>query len=206
MVVQLQLVTPELSGVFRLQSDIVTVTLILNRLLFLVFAGGVALVYVARQPARSGRKDPVAFVVSMYASFILLAFRPLTAALHLPVATNDSTAGLVISNLLLVAGLVVSATGLAYLRFNFSIMPEARHVVSGGPYRLVRHPIYLGEIISGVGLLPVLPSPLLLAVLATFVASQLFRTRIEEETLTQAIPGYAEYARRTPFRIIPGLI
>jgi len=205
-VLQLQLVTPEISSAWARNLDLGTFTLILNRLLFLVFAGGIALIYVARKPAKAGRKDPAAFVVSMYASFVLLAFRPVASWLNVSVPVDNSPGGLVLSNLLLVAGLAVSATALAYLRFNFSIMPEARDVVSGGPYRVVRHPIYLGEIISGLGLLVVLPSPWLVAVLGTFIAAQLYRTSIEEATLTQAIPGYSEYARRTTHRLIPGLI
>ncbi len=186
--------------------DLSAATLILNRVLFLVFAGGIALIYVARKPARSSRKDPFAFIVSMYASFILLAFRPLASWMQVSVAVNSAAAALILSNLLLIAGLLVSASALAYLRFNFSILPEARIVVSGGPYRLVRHPIYLGEVISGLGLLVVLPSPWLVAVLVSFVAAQLYRTRIEEATLTRAIPGYADYARRTPHRLIPGVL
>ncbi len=43
-------------------------------------------------------------------------------------------------------GLVYSVWGLAYLRRSFSIIPEARRLVTGGPYGLSRHPVYLGEI------------------------------------------------------------
>ena len=48
-------------------------------------------------------------------------------------------------------GLAYSVWGLAYLRRSFSIIPEARRLVTGGPYRLSRHPVYLGEIATAIG-------------------------------------------------------
>lgn len=78
-------------------------------------------------------------------------------------------------------------------------------VVSEGPYRLVRHPGYLGWIVcalaSGVGLgswLACAPMPLVVALL-------LRRTAIEDRMLQGGLPGYPAYARTVRHRLIPGL-
>lgn len=95
--------------------------------------------------------------------------------------------------------------GLLHLRRCLSIIPEARSLVTSGPYRLVRHPLYLAEIGSAVAV--VLTSPALVPVVAfcVFVTMQLIRTGFEERLLTVAFPvEYPEFRRRTP-RLIPGL-
>jgi protein-S-isoprenylcysteine O-methyltransferase Ste14 len=82
---------------------------------------------------------------------------------------------------------------------------RAQHVVSTGPYAYVRHPMYSGLVPFflgvplllgswwGVGL--ALPLFLLLAI----------RIRIEERTLTRGLPGYADYAARVRYRLLPGV-
>src|ERR1700674_134507 len=55
-------------------------------------------------------------------------------------------------DLLATFGLAYSVWGLAYLRRSFSIIPEARRLVTGGPYSLSRHPVYLGEIAAAIGI------------------------------------------------------
>ena len=60
-------------------------------------------------------------------------------------------------DILATLGLVYAVWGLAYLRRSFSIVPEARRLVTGGPYGLSRHPVYLGEIITAIGIN--LPTP-----------------------------------------------
>jgi len=182
------------------------IAFVLNRVLSLLFVAGLALIYIARRPAVTGRHDLLAFVVSMYASFVLLAFRPVALLLEVQPTLNSSTIALDISNVLVILGVGLSIYSLLFLRFNFSIMPEARHMVSHGPYRIVRHPIYLGEILSGAGLVLALPGWFSLAILLTFIAAQLYRTRIEEEVLASAFPDYEAYARRTRFRLIPGVV
>jgi protein-S-isoprenylcysteine O-methyltransferase Ste14 len=84
----------------------------------------------------------------------------------------------------------------------FGILPEARGLVTRGPYRVVRHPVYLGEIGACAGLVLAAPSPRNLVLAVIFVIAQSIRMRFEEETLLEAFPGYREYAARTP-RILP---
>jgi protein-S-isoprenylcysteine O-methyltransferase Ste14 len=77
--------------------------------------------------------------------------------------------------------------------------------VTSGPYELVRHPVYLGEILAGFGM--VLPTifSIHLLVFLVFVAAQLLRTYFEERVLRRAFPGYIGYARRTR-RLIPFIL
>jgi protein-S-isoprenylcysteine O-methyltransferase Ste14 len=106
------------------------------------------------------------------------------------------------SDVCLAGGMSWALYSLTYLGKRFSIVPEARGLVTSGPYRLMRHPIYLGEIIAGVGLvLPTLFS-LHLALFAVFLGAQIVRTVFEERILRTTYPQYEAYARHTR-RLIP---
>ena len=78
-------------------------------------------------------------------------------------------------------------------------------VVNTGPYRIVRHPGYAGGIISWLAG-PVFFSsywviiPTILAIICSFL-----RTKLEDDTLQEELPGYKEYASEVPFRLIPGI-
>jgi protein-S-isoprenylcysteine O-methyltransferase Ste14 len=91
-----------------------------------------------------------------------------------------------------------------WLGRSFSIMAEARGLVTRGPYAIVRHPLYVAEEIAVIGM--VLLNWSLLAVLLACAqwALQLRRMRHEEEVLETAFPDYASYAARTP-RWLPAL-
>jgi protein-S-isoprenylcysteine O-methyltransferase Ste14 len=103
------------------------------------------------------------------------------------------------ADLLATLGLAYSVWGLAYLRRSFSIVPEARRLVTGGPYALSRHPVYLGEIIGAIGInLATAGWPGALAIVY-FVTCEVLRMRWEEGVLARAFPNeYPPYARRVP--------
>ena len=103
------------------------------------------------------------------------------------------------ADILATVGLAYAVWGLAYLRRSFSIVPEARRLVTGGPYSLSRHPVYLGEIITAVGInLATAGWPSALAVLY-FIVCELLRMRWEEGVLARAFPNdYPAYAKRVP--------
>jgi protein-S-isoprenylcysteine O-methyltransferase Ste14 len=96
-------------------------------------------------------------------------------------------------------GLAYSVWGLAYLRRSFSIMPEARRLVTGGPYSLSRHPVYLGEVITAIGINLATAGWLGALAVAYFIVCELLRIRWEEGVLSRTFPGeYPDYARRVP--------
>jgi protein-S-isoprenylcysteine O-methyltransferase Ste14 len=109
---------------------------------------------------------------------------------------------LAISSLLLIVGTAMSFAVLRWLGRAFSIMPEARRLVTNGPYRLVRHPLYICEEIGLIGVLIQVISPLAVAMWILHVVFQFRRMLNEERILAATFPDYEDYTRRTP-RLIP---
>lgn len=94
------------------------------------------------------------------------------------------------------AGAVLCLWPLWYLRRSFSLEPEARSLVTTGPYRLARHPIYTVYLLINAGiLLRHLTVPFAM-VLAAWVALLIVRVRYEEGVLSATFPEYPEYRRR----------
>jgi protein-S-isoprenylcysteine O-methyltransferase Ste14 len=78
-------------------------------------------------------------------------------------------------------------------------------VVQTGPYRLVRHPAYAGALISYLAMPVMLNSLWALIPAVLIIAALWIRTLLEDRTLAAELPGYADYARRTRYRLIPGI-
>jgi len=92
--------------------------------------------------------------------------------------------------------------GLLYLRRSLSIIPEARRLVTGGPYRFIRHPLYAAEILAACALVLARPGLWATLTLVPFIAVQMLRARFEEGLLTRIFPEYRRYAAQTR-RLIP---
>ncbi|MHB8572688.1 MAG: methyltransferase family protein [Candidatus Dormibacteria bacterium] len=169
----------------------------LNRLLGAAFMGLLVGLYVTRpRPVRSTHTAR-AGLTAFTGSFILLLV-PFLSALR------GGGLRLVAADALQAAGIAVSVGALLWLRRNFSILPEARRLVTGGPYRLVRHPVYLGELVAAAGLLLPRLDLTSAAIGLVFLSAQLGRMRLEEAVLGAAFPEYAGYAARTR-RLVPFL-
>ncbi|MCK1681154.1 isoprenylcysteine carboxylmethyltransferase family protein [Bradyrhizobium sp. 147] len=82
---------------------------------------------------------------------------------------------------------------------------RAQRVISTGPYAHVRHPMYSGMILFFTGVPLLLGSWWGLAMLPLFAALFAVRIGIEERTLRDGLPGYADYAARVRYRLVPGL-
>ena len=82
---------------------------------------------------------------------------------------------------------------------------RAQHVVSTGPYAHVRHPMYSAMIPFFIGVALLLGSWWGLALAPLVLLLFAARIRIEERTLIEGLPGYADYARRVRYRLVPRL-
>ncbi|MFN8475686.1 MAG: isoprenylcysteine carboxylmethyltransferase family protein [Anaerolineae bacterium] len=78
-------------------------------------------------------------------------------------------------------------------------------VAEGGPYRYVRHPGYVGYILSVVASALALGSVWALIPAAMTAALFVTRTSLEDRALRAELPGYMDYARRVRFRLLTGV-
>jgi protein-S-isoprenylcysteine O-methyltransferase Ste14 len=130
--------------------------------------------------------------------------------------TAQALSGGQVSLLLQVAAAVIAALGYALsvwaMTANafFSVTVRIQEdrgqtVATGGPYRVVRHPGYVGSVAFN------LLSPIMLGSLWALIPGVLaalafvIRTALEDRTLQQELPGYVEYAQRTRYRLVPGI-
>ncbi len=78
-------------------------------------------------------------------------------------------------------------------------------VVAEGPYRWVRHPGYVGGVVGDLAIPLMLSSAWALVPGLLTAGLVVLRTALEDRTLQAELPGYAEYARRTRYRLLPGV-
>jgi protein-S-isoprenylcysteine O-methyltransferase Ste14 len=163
--------------------------------LWVMFA---VLVNLRPAPLRRGRSViGVAAALSSQLAFILIG---------LVAGSSGSGAVLVAGDLMLGAGLLFAIASVAFLGRCFGVLPDVRGLVTRGPYRLVRHPLYLGELTASLGI--VLGGQRWAPAFGAWLVClslQLVRTKYEERSLRAEFPEYAPYADRTK-RLIPGLV
>ncbi len=102
------------------------------------------------------------------------------------------------------AGLAMVIGGKITLGRSFALLPANRGVVSTGVYRLVRHPIYMGYLVSHVAFLAASPSLWNCAALFIADGALLARAACEEETLSKD-PAYRDYQSHVRWRVVPGV-
>ncbi len=119
------------------------------------------------------------------------------AMLLLPrVTLSGALAGL--STFIVVGGTLGSVVTLMWLGKAFSIFPQARTLVTGGPYAFVRHPLYLCEQWAMLGVALQYRQPWALLMVVVSLGLQFPRMRYEEKVLRETFPPYDAYARVTP--------
>ncbi len=80
---------------------------------------------------------------------------------------------------------------------------EGQRVISSGPYRYVRHPLYAGGLLMWLATALALGSYVALPFFAQLVPVFVLRLLNEEKVLRRDLRGYAEYCQGTPYRLIP---
>jgi protein-S-isoprenylcysteine O-methyltransferase Ste14 len=186
--------------------------------LFLAFDAATALVVIPRYPdlliersrANSDAKPWDKVIMPLASGFLPLISYIMAGFTERwdwgpPMSQEAQIAGLVLT--IAGYGVVVWAMGAnAYFSPLVRIQQERGHqVADGGPYRIVRHPGYLGAIVFTLAVPILLGSwwALIPGVLAAII--YVLRTFLEDRTLAEELPGYSEYQQRTQYRLFPGV-
>lgn len=109
-----------------------------------------------------------------------------------------------IGYLLVVAGTGWAVWSVRFLGRSISVIAQAREVVDSGPYRLVRHPLYVGELTSTLGVAIVVGTVWAFCAWAILCVLQAYRALREEQVLLAVLPGYRAYRARTA-ALLPGI-
>lgn len=119
--------------------------------------------------------------------------------------------GAVVSETLVPLGVLLFIVGNLFqlwakliLRRSFGVAPANRGVKVSGPYRYVRHPMYVGYGIVHMSVLLLMFMPVNVIIYAIGWWAQVLRILAEERVLSQD-PAYAEYVKQVKWRLIPGV-
>jgi len=158
----------------------------------------IVLINIRPAPLRRNRA-PLGVIVALTSQLAVIA-------VGLFGARTDGGAAVVVSDVLLIAGLGFAICSVLVLGRCFGVLPDVRGLVTRGPYRWVRHPLYLGELTAVLGVALGSREPVWASIVwVGCVALQIARTGYEERNIRAQFPEYAEYAARTK-RLIPGVI
>jgi protein-S-isoprenylcysteine O-methyltransferase Ste14 len=154
-----------------------------------------------KPPSDRDRKSRVASVPLLIAHYALAGLDVRYGWSALPLPAQVAGFALVVGALALIGWTLLSNP---YASSAVRIQSERGHeVITKGPYGLVRHPMYLGVLLFAIG------SPLALgsawSALPVLVVVAIFvrRTLVEDAMLHDELPGYAEYASRVRYRVLP---
>lgn len=115
----------------------------------------------------------------------------------------------IIALIVIIAGYLLESYALIENRFFSGTVriqsDRGHHVVTTGPYRWIRHPGYAGGIISIVAMPIFLDSYWALLPSLIYVIIMVIRTRLEDKTLQDELPGYHDYTCQVRYRLLPGI-
>ena len=129
---------------------------------------------------------------------IIISFAPYNFSELVPYDSKYYILYYAITASLMIIGGGINLIGLFTLRTSFTIMSEARALITHGIFRFVRHPLYLGHFIMFLGSLCLRLHAYTVLMYIAFAGGQMLRARIEEKKLMAAFPDYIEYKNRTP--------
>lgn len=179
--------SPEFESVLLLSSQIATIILLGLVIAFLII----------RRPAVRKARGLTPRLVALLGCALpsLVAFAPRIDAAPTMTLLSSATA---------LFGTAGAIYAIVFLGRSFSVFPQARELVTGGPYRVVRHPLYLAELAVMFGAIWEIAQPWPLIIFSCAVGLQVLRMHFEEKILSEAFPSYRDYVKRTA-RLLPGI-
>ena len=156
------------------------------------------------QPSALARDDRQGVKITAVTATFLLTGLGLFAPEGAPLV-HPSTAVSLVALWVSVAGAVLAISGAWTLGGSFAIHPEVRELVTSGPYRMVRHPIYLAEVMMIAGFAIVNPRAVTIVGSVIVIGLQVIRIFAEERLYRGVVPAYRAYAASTRFRLFPGV-
>ena len=136
------------------------------------------------------------FLIGFAGTALPLFIRPVEGAALLPAALTAT---------LMVAGLALNIAAKLFLNRSFGVVAANRGVKRGGPYRMIRHPMYLGYFATQLGFLLSSFSVQNLVLYLIAWVFQLLRI-LEEERFLSRDPAYRAYQTTVRYRLFPGLV
>jgi protein-S-isoprenylcysteine O-methyltransferase Ste14 len=188
-IVGLHLVTATIDA-----ANMIHVAMRLSTITFLLLIAAVVILRTRPSAKASGLEPRISALVGTFLTYGITLFPRHEMSLSLEM----------ISTVLILVGTAGAVIALYQLGRSFSVMAETRQLVTSGPYRFVRHPLYLTEGIAVIGLFIQFASVWTALLVAVQVVSQLRRMHNEETLLTASFLEYAAYSRNTA-RLIPGI-
>ncbi len=151
-----------------------------------------------RQPPTRKAKGILPRIAAILGTFLTVGIIQLKAQ-TLPLGLQA------LADLFLFGSATLAVIVLVKLGDAFSIMPEARRLVTTGPYAMVRHPLYVVEEIGVIGLAIQFAQPWASLLAFASIGLQVLRSEYEERVLMEEFPDYAAYRAKT-WRFVPYVI
>ncbi|MBR1229485.1 protein-S-isoprenylcysteine methyltransferase [Bradyrhizobium sp. AUGA SZCCT0176] len=107
-----------------------------------------------------------------------------------------------LSTVCVLVGIIMMLVTIRHLGKSFSLVPQARRVVQTGPYRWIKHPLYLAEEIVILGVVLQHLTVATVIVLFLHIGVQICRILYEEDLLRRSLPEYSSY-EASRWRLIP---
>ncbi|HLL28711.1 MAG TPA: isoprenylcysteine carboxylmethyltransferase family protein [Xanthobacteraceae bacterium] len=177
--------------------DLLTAANIASKLATLLFVAllGVLLIF---------RHTPLSRTQGVFPRIAAIAGAYLGVAVVMLPPRELSTTFYLVATALIFGGTLFSLYSVSRLGRSISMLPEARRLVTSGPYSVIRHPLYLGEAIALMGLTLQYLSPFAVLLFLTQSMFQIIRMNNEEKILAATFPEYRGYMAHTA-RLVPGV-
>jgi protein-S-isoprenylcysteine O-methyltransferase Ste14 len=169
-------------------------TLRLSSFCLAIFYLMLGLLIMTRAPAKAHAEGPLPRIAAFVGTYL-----PWTITF---LGKTDHALPNLLSTAFVLTGTIMMLITVRHLGRSFSLVPQARSVVQTGPYRWIRHPLYLSEEIAIVGVVLRFLTPLTVAVLVVHIAIQVWRILYEEDLLRRTFPEYSAY-EASRWRLIP---